>query len=65
LHTRRSPRKREGDEGEEKEEADREAREREVSVRLLTANLHGVLLSPFSCEIHSKGSAEKNGAAPK
>jgi hypothetical protein len=65
LRTRPSPRKCKGDEGEEKEEADREGREREVSVRLLTVNLHGVLISRLSYGIRSKSSAARNGEAPK
>jgi hypothetical protein len=64
LHSRSSSRKCKGDEGEEKEEADREAREREVSVRLYAVNVHS-FLPLFSCEIRLNGSAAKNGEAPK
>lgn len=63
LHSRGSPRKCKGDEGEEKEEANREAREREVSVRLYAVNVHS-LLSTVRV-IRLSGSAAKNGQAPK
>jgi hypothetical protein len=64
LRSRRSPRKCEGDEDEEKEEANRVSREREVSVRLCAVNVHS-FLSPFACVIRLSGSAAKNGEAPK
>jgi hypothetical protein len=53
----------EGDEREQKQKADRESREREVTVRLYAVNVHDLSL-PLRCGIRCVGSATKNCGRP-